>query len=309
MNTKTKMILLIAAILVVILALASPELLRMWRAEESISIGGKDFTEQSVVGEILAQLIEEKTDLRVERNLYLGGTMVCFNALRGGDLDMYVEYTGTGLVNILEKEALADSEEVLRIVRDEFSSRYDLEWLEPLGFNNTYTLTVRRDLAEELELETISDLREKLNHDIVAGFNAEFLERPDGYPGLKEAYDMEFPESPRQMDTGLMYRACAQGDVDVICAFSTDGRIEAYDLVVLEDDKNYFPPYYAAPLARKETLDRHPELREMLAMLAGALDDAAMRELNYLVDREDDPLSPGAAARGFLVEKGLIASE
>ncbi len=145
--------------------------------------------------------------------------------------------------------------------------------------------------------------------DLTAGFNAEFLTRPDGYPGLVEAYDLQFSRSPRQMDTGLMYRACADGVVDVISGFATDGRIEAYDLVTLEDDKNFFPPYYAAPLVRTETLERHPQLEQVLNSLAGVLDDARMRRLNLQADRDQEPRPPEDVAFDFLLEQGLIEAE
>ena len=230
------------------------------RDAAAVSIGGKQFTEQEVLGEIMALMIEAHAGLRVNRRLNLGGTMICFNALRAGDLDLYAEYTGTGLVNILDEEPTTDPEATYARVQEAFGEQYGLAWLEPLGFNNTYTLTMRRQQAEEIGIRTISDLAEHVRSGdepvLTAAFDDEFFTRPDGYPGLAGHYGFQFARSPRQMDIGLMYRACADGTVDVINAFATDGRIQAYDLVVLEDDKDYFPPYFAAPLVRSDVLGR-----------------------------------------------------
>ncbi len=259
---------------------------------------------------VIMTLIQPKSTSGVERRLNLGGTMICFNALRAADLDLYVEYTGTGLVNIMEEEAIADPDEAYKVVADTFEEEYGLIWLEPLGFNNTYTLTMRRGHAEELGIETISDLAEHINQkgaEINAGFDAEFIERSDGYPGLSEHYGLEISGSIRQMDPGLMYRAARDGDVDVINAFATDGRIEAYDLLVLEDDKQFFPPYYAAPLVREDTLNLNPWLREVLNKPAGLLSDDLMREMNYRVDEENERAID--VAKDFLLEHDLIEPE
>ncbi len=248
-------------------------------------------------------------DGKVERSLNLGGTMYCFNALRAGDLDLYVEYTGTGLVTILDREMIDDPDETYNTVRDVFEEEYDLIWLEPLGFNNAYTLTMRQEQAGELGIETISDLAAyvKDGGEINAGFDAEFIERPDGYPGLKEHYDFEISGRISQMDSGLMYRAARDGDVDVINAFATDGRIPAYDLIVLEDDRRFFPPYYAAPLVRKEVLAQNPGLEDVLNLPAGRISDEKMQELNYRADEMGVP--PAIVAADFLDEEGLIGPE
>ncbi len=280
-----------------------------------IVIGGKDFTEQSILGNLLAILIEENTGLTVERRLFLGGTMICFGGLRGGDLDAYVEYTGTGLVNILGRPPLADPDECYAVVSDVFPREYALRWLRPLGFNNTYTLTMRKAQAQRLGIATMSDLAAYLQRqaggeaaeELTAGFNAEFLTRDDGYQALQRVYGLSFPDEPRQMDSGLMYSACEGEEVDVICAFATDGRIPAYDLQILTDDRHAFPPYFACPLLRSETLERHPELEPLLQKLAGTLTNARMAELNYQVDeRQQDPAD---VARAFLVERGLVPAE
>jgi len=275
-----------------------------------ILIDGKDITEQEILAEMLALLIEGNSDLTVARKPYLGGTMVCFNALKAGDLDLYAEYTGTGLVNILNREAIADPQESYEVVKRAFAEKYALAWLQPFGFNNTYTLTMRRKQAEELGLKTFSGLAEHLKSGneptLSAGFTAEFLDRPDGYKGLAEAYGLKFAAEPRQLDPGLMYQACADGSVDVICAFATDGRIAAYDLATLEDDKRFFPPYFAAPLIRQATLEEHPELEALLNRLASRIDDETMQKLNYQVDRRESPRRARDVAREFLQSCGLL---
>jgi len=283
--------------------------------EQTVVIGGKQFTEQEIIGEIMAALIESNSDIEVERRLNLGGTMICFNALKAGDLDLYAEYTGTGLVNILKREVIADPEEAYDVVQKDFREQFDLVWLQPFGFNNTYTLTMRKDHAKKLDVESISGLADLVRRAeeqdrperLRAGFDAEFLTRPDGYLGLKDVYDFQFASEPRQMDPGLMYRAVADEAVDVIDGFATDGRIPAYDLYVLEDDKGFFPPYYAAPLVRAETLELFPELEQILNSLAGKLTDDVMQQLNYQVDEEGRKAAE--VAREFLVSKGLIPDD
>jgi osmoprotectant transport system substrate-binding protein len=250
----------------------------------------------------------------VDRRLNLGGTMICFNALKAGDIDVYPEYTGTGLVNILKMGVVNDPDQAYEVVQREFRSRYRLTWLKPFGFNNTYTLTMRRDQARKLGIQTISDLARVVTTTptdsaatLRAAFDAEFLTRPDGYPGLRRAYGFKFAAAPTQMDPGLMYKAVADGAVDVIDGFATDGRIPAYGLVVLDDDKHFFPPYYAAPLVREDTLHKHPQLRTVLNRLAGALRDDTMRKLNYEVDERGRKASN--VAREFLLSEGLIEDE
>ncbi len=296
-------------IIVVVVALSATAWQLFARAD--VVIGGKDFTEQDLLCEMMALMIEDKTDLSVDARSRLGGTMVCFNALKGDDLDLYAEYTGTGLVNILDREAISDPDKCYEVVAEQFEEEYNLIWLEPFGFNNTFTLTMRREQAEELGIETYSDLAEHLRGDdepqLVAGFTAEFLDRPDGYQGLIEHYDMEFAEDPKQLDPGIMYKACADKDVDVICGFLTDGRIQKYNLKVLEDDKSFFPAYYAAPVIRAEKLDEYPQLRDILNQLGGKLDTETMRRLNFAVDEEGRP--PREVAREFLIDEGLISEE
>ncbi len=271
--------------------------------ERSVTVGSKHFTEQEILGEIMSQLIENNTGITVERRFNLGGTMVCFSAIRTGDIDLYAEYTGTGLVNILGKKAIEDPDEAYRTVKKIFEDKFDLIWLPHFGFNNTYTLTMRNKQAASLGVKTISDLV-PYKDELQPGFDAEFLERSDGYSGLVEHYGFRFGKEPKQMDPGLMYKALAESAVDVIDGFATDGRIPAYHLVTLVDNKDFFPPYFAAPLVRKETLGRYPQIGNALEKLEGMIDNAAMQKMNYEVD--EDERRPYDVARDFLKSKGLL---
>jgi len=267
-----------------------------------VTIATKNFTEQLVLGEIMAQLIENRADATVDRRFNLGGTPICHEALANGEVDIYAEYTGTALTAILKQPVLSDPDEAYDVVKEAYSERFGIEWLPPFGFNNTYAITVRRSMAEERGLEKLSDLI-AISGQLRAGFTAEFSERPDGYPGLKEAYGLRFKDV-RDLDPSLMYQSVKNEDVDVICAFATDGRIAAYDLKPLDDDRNFFPPYHAAPLVRRELLLARPEIREALELLAGRLDAATMQRLNYEVDGKTR--SPAEVAREFLEREGLL---
>jgi glycine betaine/choline ABC-type transport system substrate-binding protein len=270
--------------------------------EQTIRIGTKDFTEQLILGELMAQLIEARTDLRVERRFNLGGTMICHGALKSGGIDLYAEYTGTALTAILEQSVIADPVQALETVAREYRRRFAADWLRPFGFNNTYAITVRKSDATSRNLRAISDLI-AISGTLRAGFTAEFSERPDGYPGLRRAYGLEFKEV-RDLGPALMYQAIANREVDVICAFATDGRLAGSELQPLRDDRGFFPPYQAAPVIRTEVLQRHPELREVLEELAGRLDDAAMRRLNFQVDEKKR--DPSDVAREFLESHHLL---
>jgi osmoprotectant transport system substrate-binding protein len=261
---------------------------------DAVVIGSKNFTEQNVLGEILAQELEAR-GIPVERRFHLGGTFVCHSALVGGEIDLYPEYTGTALTAILERAPIQDPERVYRLVSESYADRWDLVWGPPLGFENTFALVVRKADADSSGLETISDLA-RVAVGMTAGFGPEFMSREDGYPGLRRTYGLDFGRI-RQMDLGLMYRALAEREIDVAVANSTDGRIEAMELVVLVDDRRYFPPYEAAPVARREALERHPRLAEALDALGGSLDARAMRGLNRQVAVEGGDL--GAVVRAW----------
>ncbi|SHK14152.1 osmoprotectant transport system substrate-binding protein [Desulforamulus aeronauticus DSM 10349] len=270
--------------------------------DKGITVVGKNFTEQDVMANMLGLLLEEHTDQKITVKSFLGGTDVCFNAVKNGSADVYVEYTGTGLMNILGEEVILDPQEAYNKVKEEFSTNYNLEWLESIGFNNTYAVAVPQEIAQKYNLKKISDLQ-AVAGELTFGTMQEFLERDDGMKGLQKTYQLNF-KGIKAMDAGLKYKALAEGQVDIIDAFATDGMLVKYNLVLLEDDKNFFPPYYAAPLIRSETLKKHPELKEILNKLAGKLDDRAMAELNAQVDVEKKKARD--VAKTWLQQEGLI---
>jgi osmoprotectant transport system substrate-binding protein len=269
---------------------------------DGIVVGSKNFSEQALLGEILAQHIEARTHQPVTRRFYLAGTYICQQALLAGRIDMYVEYTGTALTAVLRDPLETDSSAVFARVKSEYKERFGLEVMPSLGFNNTFAIVVRGEDARRLNLKTISDAAPH-THDWRAGFGFEFMERPDGYEGLARVYGLVFAESPRVLDLGLLYRALLEKQVDLVAGNSTDGLLSARDLVELEDDKHYFPPYDAVPVVRAETLARYPEARTALLDLAGKINDQEMREMNYAVDGEHRDAAD--VARDFLHAKGL----
>jgi glycine betaine/choline ABC-type transport system substrate-binding protein len=250
---------------------------------DRIVVGAKNFTESDLLAEIVAQQIERRTHLPVERRLHLGGTFVCHEAITSGRIDLYVEYTGTAYTAVLKRPPIAGAESVFATVARDYAQRFGLVWGKPFGFDNTFAITVRRRDAERYSLRRISDLA-RVAPRWKAGFGYEFLERADGFRGLARAYGLAFASPPTAMDLGLTYRALADGKVDVIAGNSTDGQIEALDLVALEDDRHYFPPYQAAPVMRAELLRRHPAVGPALDELAGKISDADMRRLNADAD-------------------------
>ncbi|MBN2445809.1 MAG: ABC transporter permease subunit [Phycisphaerae bacterium] len=291
----------VAVILILILATS---LNTFSQSSDTIVVGSKNFTEQDILGELVAQLIEEHTDLTVERRFGLGGTGICHAALLAGELDIYVEYTGTALLDVLKLPLINHPDEVFAEIASAYREQFDVQWLPPIGFNNTYAIAVREDDADEQGWTRVSDLvtaAPKLS----AGFTSEFVVRPDGYPGLRRSYGMNFGTT-MDMDPGLMYSAVADGQVDVICAFATDGRIAGYGLHLLEDDRAFFPPYDAAPVVRGETVRAHPELRAALAPLAGTISDKLMQRMNYAVD--ETKLSPASVAAEWIKARATRAA-
>jgi osmoprotectant transport system permease protein len=266
------------------------------RSNNSIVVGSKNFTEQIVLGEIVAQTIERETGLPVERRLNLGGTLICDRGLLGGEIDVYVEYTGTSLTAIFHQPLTNDSATVFETVRNLYA-RSGRTLLPPLGFNNTFAILVRGRDARELNLRTIEDAA-RVAPRWRAGFGYEFLERPDGYPGLAKAYGLRFLEPPSVMDLTLSYRALASGQVDLIAGDATAGLIKGLDLVQLEDNRHYFPPYDAAPVARAETLLRYPQVHRALEALAGRISAETMQTMNYAADALHE--DPATIARRFL---------
>ena len=269
--------------------------------KNTIVVGSKNFNEQLILGDMVASLIEAKTDIKVERKLNLGGTNVVFTAMQSKDVDMYVEYTGTCLVNILKQPAMTDAAKVYDTVKTDFAKKYAIEVLNPLGFNNTYVVAVKKDFAQKNNLNTISDLA-KISSTLNAGFTMEFANRPDGYLGVQKTYGLNF-KNVKGVDAGLRYTALANNETQVLDAFSTDGLLKKFDLKLLKDDKNFFPPYYAVPIVNADTLKKHPELKGVLKLLDGKITDDTMRDLNYKVDNGEQSRK---VAEEFLKSINLI---
>jgi glycine betaine/choline ABC-type transport system substrate-binding protein len=270
--------------------------------ENRIVIGSKNFTEQLVLGELIAQQIENKTGLPVERRFYLAGSYICHQAILGGRIDIYPEYTGTALTAILKQKPDGNREQVYERVKNEYAAGFDLAVGPPLGFNDTFAIEIRGEDARRLGLKTISQAA-PYTPQWRAGFGYEFMERPDGYQGLVATYGLRFAAPPRIMDLGLLTRALKDKQVDLIAGNATDGLIPALDLFVLEDDRHYFPPYEAVPIIRQQMLARHPEVKQALDDLAGKISDDDMRQLNYAVDGEHRDVKE--VVQQFLKKKGL----
>jgi glycine betaine/choline ABC-type transport system substrate-binding protein len=270
--------------------------------ENRIVIGSKNFTEQLVLGEIIAQQIENKTHLPVERRFYLAGSYICHQAILGGRIDIYSEYTGTALTAILKQQPSNNPEQVYNQVKSEYAKRFNLEVGKTFGFNDTFAIEIRGEDARRLGLTTISQAAAYTPR-WRAGFGYEFMERPDGYKGLAATYGLRFAESPRIMDLGLLARALKDKQLDLAAGNTTDGLIPALDLFVLEDDKRYFPPYEAVPIVRQEMLAHHPEVRQALNELAEKISDDDMRQLNYAVDGQHQDVKQ--VVKNFLTLKHL----
>jgi len=265
-------------------------------------IGTKNFTEQVVLGELLAQEIEAKSRLKVERRFYLAGSYICQQALVSGRIDAYVEYTGTALTAILKQPLDRDPEAVLNTVRRLYAQRYNVTVAPPLGFENTFAMIIRGDDARRYNLRSLSEAAQ-YTPQWRLGVGYEFEQRPDGLPGLSKVYGLKFDGPPRTMDLGLLYRAINAHQVDMIAGNSTDGPIQAFGLTVLEDDKHYFPPYQAVPLVRDDALRRWPEMKTALDALAGRVTADDMRAMNEAVDGEHR--DPAVVVREFREKKGL----
>ncbi len=268
----------------------------------TIVVGSKFFTEQIVLAELLAQHIEARTGITVDRKDNLGGTLLVHQAMLAGQLDLYVEYTGTALTAVLKEAPGGDSKQVFEKVKKEYSDRFGLEVTEPLGFENTFAMVIRGDDANNLNLRKLSGL-EGVAPKWRAGMGYEFLERPDGFNGLCQNYNLKFGLKPRVMDLGLIYRALVDHQVDVVAGNSTDGLIDALGLVALEDDRHYFPPYDAVPIVRRATLAQFPALRSALAEIAGKVSDSDIRRMNHAVDGLHQ--NPAEVVREFRKAKGL----
>jgi osmoprotectant transport system substrate-binding protein len=270
---------------------------------DRIVIGSKNFTEQLILGELFAQIIEVRTHLPVERRFYLAGTFICQQAILAGRIDIYPEYTGTALTAVLKQQPVGKKEEVYRQVKLSYEKQFKLTLGPPLGFDDTFAIVIRGDDARRLHLQTLSQAA-AYTPQWRAGFGYEFMERPDGYKGLAASYGLRFAEQPRVMDLGLLTRALVQHQVDLIAGNNTDGLIPALGLFVLEDDRHYFPPYEAVAVIRQGMLKVHPEVSSALDMLAGQISDDEMRRMNYEVDGQHR--DPSAVVREFLSKHRLI---
>jgi len=268
----------VAALLVVFLAASCGP-----SRESRIVVGSKNFTEQLILGELIAQQIESQTRLPVERRFYLAGTYICQQAILGGRIDIYPEYTGTALTAILKQTPQGSREDVYNRVKDEYAKRFRLAVGPSFGFNDTFAIEIRGEDARRLGLRTISQAAAYTPH-WRPGFGYEFMERPDGFKGLAATYNLRFAAPPRIMDLGLLARALKERQIDLAAGNTTDGLIPALDLFVLEDDRHYFPPYEAIPIIRQEAAERHPEVMTALQQLASKISDEQMRNLNYAVD-------------------------
>jgi osmoprotectant transport system substrate-binding protein len=265
-------------------------------------IGAKNFTEQVVLGELLAQEIEARSSLKVDRRFYLAGSYICQQALVSGHIDAYVEYTGTALTAILKQPVDRDPQRVLDTVRRLYANRYEVTVAAPLGFENTFAMVIRGEDARTLHLTTLSRAAQ-YTPQWRLGVGYEFEQRPDGLPGLSAAYGLKFAAQPRTMDLGLLYRALNARQVDMIAANSTDGPIQALGLRALEDDRHYFPPYQAVPLVRDDALKRWPQMQTALDALAGKITADDMRAMNEAVDGQHR--DPAEVVREFRLRKGL----
>jgi osmoprotectant transport system substrate-binding protein len=269
---------------------------------ERIVVGCKNFTEQIVLGELIAQQIENQTHLPVERRFYLGGTYIAHQSILAGRIDIYPEYTGTALTAVLKESAASNPKVVYDRVKSKYERRFHLTLGPNFGFNDTFAIEIRGDDARSLHLETLSQAAQ-YTPQWRAGFGYEFMERPDGYKGLVATYGLRFAAPPRIMDLGLLTRALKEHQVDLIAGNMTDGLIPALDLFVLADDKHYFPPYQAVPVIREQVLAEHPEIGKALDLLGDKISDEEMRHLNYEVDGKKRDVKQ--VVREFLRSKDL----
>lgn len=287
----------LAVVFLALLVLGAAAGLGLWAISTrgQVVIGAKNFTESRVLAEIMAQAIETRTGLTVDRR-ELGSTSLCYDGLQSGALHLYPEYSGTLLTDILKEPPIADPVKAMEKVRVLLDQKGALQALEPFGLNDTYVLSMRAEDAKSRGIECISDL--KKHRDLKAGFTSEFNQRPDGFPGLAKHYGLEFNAAPVDLAPGHMYGAVVDGHVQIISAFSTDARIQKFGLVQLKDDLQFFPAYQAVPLLRKDFALKHPEVVKALAVLAGKIDDTTMLALNFQADVEGIPVKE--VARRFM---------
>ena len=266
-------------------------------------IASKPMAESYIIAEMMGQLIEANSDIKVEYKMGIGGgTSNIQPAMEAGEIDMYPEYTGTGWLFVLKNELVTDPQALYEGVKSQYQEKYNFAWLDRYGFNDTYALAIDKTKADSMGINTFSDLAAQ-SAGLVLGSEYDFYEREDGYPGLVTAYGFNFKET-KELDIGLKYKAIGEGQVNVINNFSTDGLLAEYDLKVLKDDKGFFPAYEAATVIRQETLDKYPELEAILNQLAGLISDQEMQQMNYYVEKENR--DAGDVAAEFLKAKGLL---
>jgi len=271
-----------------------------------ITVGSKNFTEQLILGEIISQYLAATCHVPVDDRFYLAGTYICHQALLAGRIDTYVEYTGTALAAVLKQKYSGDPAAVYDEVKSEYHSRFNLDVMPPLGFNNSFAMVMRGSDARRMGLTRLSQLA-PFAPAMKLGVGYEFLERQDGYKGLISTYDLKFAEAPRVMDLGLLYRALENRSVDIVAGSNTDGLIAALGLVVLDDDNHYFPPYDAVPIARPELFARFPSAQAALNRLAGRISADEMRKMNYQVDGQK--MDATKVAREWLGAQGLVREQ
>ncbi|WP_286944999.1 glycine betaine ABC transporter substrate-binding protein [Acetobacterium sp. UBA5834] len=271
--------------------------------EKKVVIASKPMAESYIIAEMMGQLIEANSDIKVEYKMGIGGgTSNIQPAMEASEIDIYPEYTGTGWLFVLKNELVTDPEALYEGVKTQYQEKYNFAWLDRYGFNDTYALAMDKSKANSMGINTFSDLAAQSNN-LILGAEYDFYEREDGYPGLVTAYGFNFKET-KELDIGLKYKAIGEGQVDVINNFSTDGLLAEYDLKVLKDDKGFFPAYEAAPVIRQEILDKYPELKAILNQLGGKINDQEMQQMNYYVEKENR--DAGDVAAEFLKAKGLL---
>lgn len=296
-----KIIILVATVLIA-MAFIFTSFKGKVKEEKVLTVGAKDYTEQELLGNLVSDMIEGNTDIKVNRKFDLGGTQVIFTALQKGDIDMYVEYSGTAYTSILKHPPIGDLEEVNNVCQEEFMSKYNIETLKRMNFNNTYALAVTQETAKKYKLETVSDFA-KVASKMKSGTTYEFLNRDDGLPGMEKVYGFKMGSSIA-IDSAPRYTALVNKEVDVIDAFTTDGLLMKFKLKILEDDKHFFPPYNPFPIIRTDRLEEYPEIVPVLEKLGDALTEEVMMELNYKVDELHQ--APSKVSKEFLKKQGFI---
>ena len=297
---KDKVILIVFIILFAIFLIGKIDFHK--ESADTLTVASKDFTEQNILCELSSIYLANNTNIKINKQCNLGGAQVVFQALQRDDIDFYIDYLGTDYTDILKYEPISNVDKVYQTVKEEFASKYQIAVLSPMNFNNTYSLAVTKDLASKYNLKTISDLA-MVSKDLTISPTLEFVNRNDGLPGLLKAYNLEF-KNTIAMDGSPRYTALLNNNSQVIDAFTTDGLLRKFNLTVLEDDKNFFPPYYAVPLLKEKTLEKYPQVESLMARLGPYLTDEAMQEMNYQVDEVGK--NPEEVAKEFLLANKLI---